>query len=310
MFEYMLGGKPKLAPPPNLLTGTQRVVTSIGGTGQSPSIYNCGMAAWDGKIYIAAGQSTSGTPNDFWSYNLITEVWTKLANFPRVDWDFSMFAADGVIYSFGGLNSYPATTLAAYNIATNTWSANGRPGGGFTGMAVFDSTEGRKGYAGGRINNSTASSTQVRTFLPPNTTNVVNTNTTVGAYSAVTGQLGEYLYTIGGTDNNVLLTSIRRTKIEGVVAPPVTYPISPIITPNSAAYAVIDGILYWYGGTTNLTLSLATLNYFDPRDMSINTIGGTYPHRRQCPGVAYDGKFYVYGGTGSPGTHSDLIEIT
>jgi len=83
---------------------------------------------YEGKIYATSG----GGYYDFYIYDIATDSWTTGAGLPRTVECASMGAFNGKVFLIGGDdNFYPSDGVSdqvnIYDIATNTWEANGTP---------------------------------------------------------------------------------------------------------------------------------------------------------------------------------------
>jgi hypothetical protein len=92
--------------------------------------YGCTGFLLDDNIYIGLGSSFSfGYSKEMWKYNITSDIWTKLEDFPGAfRMDAFSFCINGIGYVGGGFNlmdnqwPYPKfTDLWSYNPKTNKW---------------------------------------------------------------------------------------------------------------------------------------------------------------------------------------------
>jgi N-acetylneuraminic acid mutarotase len=83
------------------------------------------MAYYQGRLYIGGGMITGTCRQDFYAYDIATNTWTTLPNYPYTHYDAWAVAYNGRVYVIGGTT--PCTGTATnrfyyYDIASNTWS--------------------------------------------------------------------------------------------------------------------------------------------------------------------------------------------
>ena len=84
------------------------------------------MAYYQGKLYIGGGWTGSQCRQDFHAYDIATNNWTALPDYPTTHFDAWAVAYNGKIYVTGehpGCNgSSCISQYHYYNIASNAWS--------------------------------------------------------------------------------------------------------------------------------------------------------------------------------------------
>lgn len=91
-------------------------ITNVVGEGTCFSIAN--------HVYIVCGGTTVGFSNQCWAYDVISDTWTRKADFPGTQRHYpNSFAISGFGYLFGGEDTTNGTNndLWQYNPATNSW---------------------------------------------------------------------------------------------------------------------------------------------------------------------------------------------
>ena len=85
------------------------------------------VAVWNNSIYAFGGQLANGSyGNQLRAYNATTDTWTTLAPMPEAKAVYGGAAVNGKIYAIGGYNGVSnSARVDAYDIATNTWQAQG-----------------------------------------------------------------------------------------------------------------------------------------------------------------------------------------
>ncbi|WDS62040.1 galactose oxidase [Pseudomonas phage D6] len=83
------------------------------------------ILAWDNKVYMFGGTTTSSTTytDMLYVYDIATDTWSSLGSAPggaRVYHTGDV--VDGKLYFFGGWRGAQLATAEVYDIATNTWS--------------------------------------------------------------------------------------------------------------------------------------------------------------------------------------------
>lgn len=89
-----------------------------------------GVAAYQGKIYVAGGFNTTGAnTNALQIFDTTTQTWTTGANMPTVRANFDLLASGGYLYGTAGTNAanyntgfLNASSWIFYNIGTNAWT--------------------------------------------------------------------------------------------------------------------------------------------------------------------------------------------
>jgi uncharacterized membrane protein/N-acetylneuraminic acid mutarotase len=90
------------------------------------------LACYQGRIYAAGGLNAGmGLLDTLYIYNIASNSWSTGANLPAANIGMAMGAWDGKLYLAGGWSGIdpwvPLADVHVYNIATDTWTPNGRP---------------------------------------------------------------------------------------------------------------------------------------------------------------------------------------
>jgi len=84
------------------------------------------MAYYQGKLYIGGGWTGSQCRQDFHAYDIATNNWTALPDYPTTHFDAWAVAYNGKVYVTGGhpgCDNYCTNQYYSYDIASNSWSA-------------------------------------------------------------------------------------------------------------------------------------------------------------------------------------------
>lgn len=105
----------------NVAAGNWSTLTSL-----PTAVWEAGTASYNGKVYVAGGESFIGGTAALQIYDIATNTWTTGASMPAVRELHGMVATpSGKLYVFGGV-SYSAgpvqSSIFCYDIATNSWT--------------------------------------------------------------------------------------------------------------------------------------------------------------------------------------------
>ena len=86
-----------------------------------------GVALWNGLIYVFGGSYLNAAgailySNNLYSFNPVSNVWTKLSNMPGEGRETKGEIINGQLYVIGGYNGALSDTIYKYDINSDTWS--------------------------------------------------------------------------------------------------------------------------------------------------------------------------------------------
>lgn len=222
-----------------------------------------GVAAFNGKLFVAGGFNASGSViNTLQIYDIATGQWQTTptpASMPAARANFDLIAVNGYLYATAGTNANwnagfsNQSSWLFYNIASNSWS-------GPTAFSTFyESGQALLVYGlihqfGGR--SAAATLANVHFGFIPNATTATETNTTVeipitrvgaatGFYAPGSGGTG-YILVAGGVNSNFTGTPTaylfhNNTSPSTVITPTIWYLRAPFEAP--AAWTLVGASL-------------------------------------------------------------------
>lgn len=114
----------------------------------------------EGNIYCGLGRGKESNLglNDWWKYNIATNVWTKMADCPVSAWVTTSFSADNKGYiGLGILNGNYSNDFYCYSPTTNTWKIVASFPGYYTSRGSTFSTKEAGYLVGGDVKNGRSS---------------------------------------------------------------------------------------------------------------------------------------------------------
>ena len=190
-----------------------------------------GFAQTATDFYLVGGLNSGfATTGALVRYNIATNVWTPLATAPTAIAQAPSTAYwNGKIYSIGGLNGTPTTTVQIYDIATDTWSA-GAPIPAGTYGAAAGAFNNKVFVAGGTDPAGAAPTTTL--FIYDIATNTWSAGTTMPAPGYLLGgftQAGQYLYMAGSFNASPAANGTTTYRLDMTSAPGV-WTTGPVFT--------------------------------------------------------------------------------
>lgn len=109
----------------DLATGTNTLIPQSGNIPGWRRRFSFAMVG--SKLYVCGGVVTTGAYREMWSVDVVTGVWTQLANHPQYVRESFMVAVGDLLYVYGGnLGDDPRTVyrnLIVYDTTNNTWTS-------------------------------------------------------------------------------------------------------------------------------------------------------------------------------------------
>ena len=259
-----------------------------------------GVAALDGKVYVAGGQRTDtgvvpGPATDALEvYDPVTNTWATLPPMPTARMGLTLTAWGGKLYAIGGrtdgFSVSAVGTVEIYDLATGVWhtgtpmpTARYHAGAAATGSSIV--------VAGGEF--ATSVLTTVEAYLPDTDTWQVRAALPSPRAQLGLQTIGNAVYAVGG--HGGLLPQWASTVWAYDALTNEWSPRQPMAMARAfAATTVVDGAL-WVAGGENVERALDTLERYDPLTDTWRTVTASPRVFGRAGAATVNGRVYVPG---------------
>ena len=292
------------------LTGSWTTLSPMSTARLSPFV-----AAVDGKLYVAGGNSGGPSPssNVLERYDPLTDTWTTLAPLLTGRYQGGVAVLGTDIYVVGGWNPpstfVPTNTVQIYDTLTNTWSFG-------PGMPILSSS-GPTGVIDGKIYKHTAehgfsSASRQLHVLDPNAGSWnARANLPNDHAGGVPGVVGGKLYIASGTDFGFGSGGGPHAQVHAY--DPVSNTWSSLTTGPNPRQAVAGGQigdhLLLAGGANPSGTTLSLFESYEVGSDTWSTLPSMPVAVNSAAGAVIGNKFYVVGGQSSGGVLQNSLYV-
>jgi hypothetical protein len=254
------------------------------------------VVAYNGLLYSFGGYTGTAVTNAAYTYNPATGQWTGLAPLPAPRAGMGIVSDGTYLYLFGGLdgNFADMTTLWRYDPATNSYLTTLAPvptGAGDPAAAYFNGEIIR--IAGQVMPGTPTNAVQIYTISTNTWRTAASYPLAVLAFPALV--LNGYIYTAGGTDDNLVATNKTYRYDPGSDSWDDAAIADLPTTVQGAAAGLVNGQWIIAGGYRNNLVSSAAAAW-NPRSNLWTALPTLPPARRYLGGAALGPALYALGG--------------